>query len=70
MFEDAVMRTSEMHYDNNGWPCIGRYVGKIIDDGDSFIFMSPEDEIMANEQFEMNKYFYQYLVNNFPNENS
>lgn len=31
-----------MHYNENGWPCIGKFIGLLIDNGDYPIFYTPD----------------------------
>jgi len=36
-----------MHHDENGWPCVVKFIGLLIDNGNDPIFYTP-DKINAN----------------------
>lgn len=58
--EDCIMT---MHYDANGWPCVGKYIG-LLSDGDEPIFYTPEQQKYYESQECKNKILMAYLMQN------
>lgn len=46
-----------MHHDANGWPCVGKYVGLVIDDDEPIFYPAEEQEYL-------NKTVEYYLLKN------
>lgn len=56
-----------MHHDANGWPCVGKYIGILLDNGDYPIFYTPEQMEKRKYQIENQEKFQQFC-NTFFNE--
>lgn len=58
--EDLFMN---IHYDANGWPCIGKYIGLLID-GEEPIFQTPEEQAYYKTQEFQHKIFMARMMTN------
>lgn len=52
-----------IHYDPNGWPCIGKYIGLLID-SDEPIFQTPEQQEYYKSMEFQQKLLMHYLMQN------
>lgn len=52
-----------IHYDANGWPCVGKYIGLLIDESEP-IFQTPEQQEYYKTQDFKNKIFIAHLMQN------
>lgn len=52
-----------MHYDANGWPCIGKYIGLLIDSDEPIFLTQEQQDYQKNQEFK-NKIFMAYLMQN------